>query len=213
MKFARLYVLAAAACLVLVIQLVFAQSHVTGGQEVAMKVIPAAQGVATPNRGPGVPPAPAETVVRPDGHIAHVPAFRPDNAAGPPSTTDVNPSQRGYPAIQPHQGSDAQIGPITEADVRAYNQLKHTHGIEGYPSTIPVQIESIAFLTAGALRAAQPAATVPGLPDSTEVCYVVYQGNFVLTEPGGSNSYPRAFEVFDVHTGNQLVAGVGPGIK
>lgn len=212
MKFARLYVLAAA-CLVLVIQLILAQSQVTGRQEEAMAVIPAAHGVATPNRGPGVLPAPAETVVRPDGHIAHVPAFRPDNAAGPPSASDVNPSAPGYPAIQPHRGSDGKIGPITEADVRTYNQLKHTHGIEGYASTIPVQIERIAFLTAGALRAEQPAATVPGLPDSTEVCYVVYQGNFLLTGPGGSGSYPRAFEVFDVHTGNQLVAGSGPGIK
>jgi hypothetical protein len=44
-----------------------------------------------------------------------------------------------------------------------------------------------------------------GLPDSTLLCYVELRGNVVFSGPRGVTvAYPRAYEVFDAHTGNLL---------
>ena len=197
MKSRPLYILGLVALIVLGIQIVFAQTRMGGSTSGALA------GPPTPVVSPATPYGPA-TMVMPDGRTAQIPAFKSD------SETASSIQITGRPAIPPRQvGTGPTTPAFTAADVKQYHQV-HA-GLDSCPSSRPVTIVTIQFVTEKELRS-QLASASTGLPDDALLCLVVYNGEFLLQGPPGSNAsvtYPRAAEVFDAHTGNLLMTRCG----
>ncbi len=173
----------------------------------------AAAGAVAP-AGQPTPAAPAagvgpSTMRMPDGYPAQVPAFKSDTDIR--STTQVT----GSPAIQPTlKGTAPQTPAFTAMDVIGYQQTHNPNAVGNYTSATTIGVVKIEFLTERALRTRIPGARA--IDPDTLLCYVQYSGDFLLNSPSSGalpTHYQRAAEVFDAHSGNLLMEGVGPWIK
>ena len=208
----RLVILGAAVLLLLGVQIALAQVRVQSGPGVGTTAgASRAQGLATSQITPAVAGVTLQgrtTVVLADGRTAIMPAFKSD--------TDLTSSpQQGIPAIKPTiRGAGPTVPAFTVADVMRYANVPGATAAAGYASSIPPVVISVEFLTQGALTARIPEADTRGVPSDTLLCYVQYSGKFELTSPfGPPRYYDRAAEVFNAHTGNRLMEGVGPWIR
>lgn len=108
------------------------------------------------------------------------------------------------------EGAGPNSPSFTEKDVREYVDRARTTGFGkiGIASG-EAQIESIRFLTRAQLKAqtSKPIADME-VSDDTLLCYVEYNGNFVVFGPYGNGSVPvylnHMAQVYDAHTGNFL---------
>lgn len=134
----------------------------------------------------------------------------PDPLPGEIVPSSVTPV--GGPAIQPSlNDTDPSMPAFTEADVRSYHNRLPMRGFgERGSSVSPAGIVSIKFLTQRELKTLMPDG-VWGTTDDVLLCYVQYTGTFILSSPfGPSKTVHQAMEIFNAHTGNMLVSGVGP---
>lgn len=116
----------------------------------------------------------------------------------------------GTPAIAPHStGTPA----FSSSDVRQYVV---THQFSGGPTVAQSSPSIVKLEFISSKQASQQLdGTSPGLPDNALVCFVVIKGPFLLTADSQPSrlrvpTVNTGIEVFDAHTGNQLVWAVAP---
>lgn len=113
----------------------------------------------------------------------------------------------GIPAITPRTND---IPAYSTADAEQYMVLQSPYGasLTAHKATIV----KIAFMTAHQVSVLLHGESI-GRPDTALVCYVELRGSFGPPGPVPYGSKyalsPKAVEVFDAHTGNLLIIGVG----
>lgn len=144
---------------------------------------------------------------------------QPPSAPAPPFMSDEDTSHpihpTGSPAIQPTVlGTAANVPGFTVANVLDYSRTHHTVGVGRYHSATPPSLTNTEFLTEKELKTRIPS-LILDLPDDTLLCYARYSGTFELAgRPGyASVTYKYAAEIFDAHTGNLVMMGVGDWAK
>ncbi len=189
----------------------------------AQIAVSTSRSVKTDSKGASIPAQSVESPNRqatPQGSAADhgglVPPFREDDDAGNQPSIQY---PEGIPALQPSiKGAGPGMPAFTEADVMQYHKANHLDGVGRYQSLIQPSIIKIEFLTEAQLKARIPSLSLTS-PDDRLLCYVQYSGKFFLP---GRPGYPpvtpartsdRATEIFDAHTGNQLLQGVGDWVR
>ena len=139
-------------------------------------------------------------------------------AYGQTQTTQVHSVQisrprilvAGTPAITPRSSGTPAF---SSSDVRQYVV---THQFSGGPTVAQSSpsIVELEFISSKQAKQ-QLDGTSPGLPDNALVCFVVMKGPFLLTADSQPSrlhvpTVNTGIEVFDAHTGNQLVWAVTP---
>jgi hypothetical protein len=134
-----------------------------------------------------------------------VPDQRASTPVPPPTYPPSNPE--GVRAIRPRATtSDPGTPAFTEEDGRAY-VAAHPHPDQA-PSSSPATIERVEFLP-GEVADARLGST--GLPAGRLLCLVTLRGSFAVSAPFGHEVKSSVgYLVFDAHTGNILIEGIGP---
>ncbi len=130
------------------------------------------------------------------------------NPANLPTTT--NSDSPGLPAITPRtpltpQTLSSSSPAFTLDDAKQY---VNTHPLPAAIITGPKPvIVQVAFLASQEVSKRLKGESL-GVPDGTLLCYVELHGTFTFYGPSHTKvTYSTGVEVFDIHTGNLLVAG------
>lgn len=149
-------------------------------------------------------------------HTSYAQQHIPDTTAISTPTNSANSNAFGLPAITPH----AQKPNVSEAKTSATTATTPAFTIDDviqYVNMHPVpealvtgskpSIVKAAFLSSQEISKLLKGEDM-GVPDGTLLCYVELHGTFTFYGPRKSSvTYHTAVEVFDVHTGNLLIAG------
>jgi hypothetical protein len=120
-----------------------------------------------------------------------------------------DPSTIGLPGIKPHPGvADPMVPAFTAQDVTRYFATIPNYG--RFDSSTPTSVIDVQFLTAQQAEATLRTTLAP-TPADRLVCVVKIDGTFISTGPPGARptTSATALIVFDAHTGNILVSGLG----